>query len=423
MPFLRERSGRWSPVKIVAFVAALLPALWIAYQAAADELGARPVTEAIHQAGDWALRFLLITLAITPAQRIFNYPRIILARRTLGVACAGYAVLHFSLYVLDQHFDLDRCRHKPARVSALAPPPPPGLRDRAARRRAFLHPIQAQHLPAGADGGVPDVAAGVPRPLPAQRRGHPASPRASCRRRRRGDRDRRSDDLLLHQRRRRAAHPACPFRPRSGGATGVVGACRRPHGRRRRFLAAKARASALERASDLAQRRAGRGPGPIRQLMAKPSALALAVAPGVALCPFHRCGQVDLAVEMPDQPRHAVCFHGGERRIEISAPQRAHLVERAGGQHGIETGIDAAVEFHPLDIEEELDRNRGIERRLHALSVPIGERTAGRQNDLERAGDASAIPRHQAVRGRGVARAELGIERSGALALEPLPDR
>jgi sulfoxide reductase heme-binding subunit YedZ len=106
MPFLRERSGRWSPLKIVAFVAAVLPALWIAYQAATDELGARPVTEAIHQAGDWALRFLLITLAITPAQRILNYPRIVLARRTLGVASAAYAVLHLSLYVLDQHFDL-----------------------------------------------------------------------------------------------------------------------------------------------------------------------------------------------------------------------------------------------------------------------------------------------------------------------------
>jgi sulfoxide reductase heme-binding subunit YedZ len=106
MPFLRERSGRWSSVKIVAFVAAILPALWIAYQAAIDELGARPVTEAIHQAGDWALRFLLITLAITPAQRVLHYPRIILARRTLGVASASYAVLHFSLYVLDQHFNL-----------------------------------------------------------------------------------------------------------------------------------------------------------------------------------------------------------------------------------------------------------------------------------------------------------------------------
>ncbi len=106
MPFLRERSGRWSPVKIAAFTAAVLPALWIAYQAATGDLGARPVTEAIHQAGDWALRFLLITLAITPAQRILNYPRITLARRTLGVAAATYAVLHFSLYVLDQHFDL-----------------------------------------------------------------------------------------------------------------------------------------------------------------------------------------------------------------------------------------------------------------------------------------------------------------------------
>jgi len=106
MPFLRERSGRWSPVKIAAFTAAVLPALWIAYQAATGDLGARPVTEAIHQAGDWALRFLWVTLAVTPAQRILNYPRIILARRTLGVASAAYAVLHLSLYVLDQHFDL-----------------------------------------------------------------------------------------------------------------------------------------------------------------------------------------------------------------------------------------------------------------------------------------------------------------------------
>jgi methionine sulfoxide reductase heme-binding subunit len=106
MAFLRERSGRWSPVKIAAFVAAVLPALWIADQAVTGDLGARPITEAIHQAGDWALRFLLITLAITPAQRILNFPRIVLARRTLGVTSAAYACLHLSLYVLDQHFDL-----------------------------------------------------------------------------------------------------------------------------------------------------------------------------------------------------------------------------------------------------------------------------------------------------------------------------
>jgi methionine sulfoxide reductase heme-binding subunit len=106
MPFLRERSGRWSPVKIVAFAASLLPALWVAFQAATHDLGARPITEAIHQIGDWTLRLLVITLAITPAARILRYPRIILARRTLGVASAAYAGLHISLYVLDQHFDL-----------------------------------------------------------------------------------------------------------------------------------------------------------------------------------------------------------------------------------------------------------------------------------------------------------------------------
>jgi len=106
LPFLRERSGRWSPVKIAAFAATMLPVLWIVYQAWMGDLGARPVTEAIHQSGDWALRLLWITLAVTPAQRILNYPRIVLARRTLGVASACYALLHLSLYILDQHFDL-----------------------------------------------------------------------------------------------------------------------------------------------------------------------------------------------------------------------------------------------------------------------------------------------------------------------------
>ena len=39
MPFLRERSGRWSPVKIVAFTATLLPALWIVVQGVTGDLG------------------------------------------------------------------------------------------------------------------------------------------------------------------------------------------------------------------------------------------------------------------------------------------------------------------------------------------------------------------------------------------------
>src|SRR5262249_16665049 len=98
--------------------------------------------------------------------------------------------------------------------------------------------------------------------------------------------------------------------------------------------------------------------------MAKPSALPLAVMPDLALCFIRRRGQIDLAVEMPDQPRHAVSFHGGERDVETAASERAHLLERAGCQHGIEPGIDAAVELRPLDIEEHFDRGVRLERRL-----------------------------------------------------------
>src|SRR6516162_598849 len=252
MPFLRERSGRWSPVKIVAFVAAVLSALWIAYQAAADELGARPVTEAIHQAGDWTLRFLLITLAVTPAQRILNYPRIILARRTLGVACAGYAVLHFSLYVLDQHFDLFKVASEivlriyltigalglaglialaststDAAISRLGS----GRWHRIHRLVYGIAVLAAVHffIQSKLEIYQPVLMAGFLIWLLAYRALY------------RGNRDRRSDDLFLHQRRRRAAYPARSFRHRHGGATGVVGSRRRPRGRRDRFLAAKAR--------------------------------------------------------------------------------------------------------------------------------------------------------------------------------------
>ena len=106
MPFLREKSGRPSPEKIAAFVGAVLPALWLLYRTWIGDLGPRPVTEAIHFSGDWAVRLLLISLAVTPARRLFGWGKLILARRTLGVAAAGYAALHFALYILDQKFDL-----------------------------------------------------------------------------------------------------------------------------------------------------------------------------------------------------------------------------------------------------------------------------------------------------------------------------
>ena len=107
MPFLREKSGRWSPEKIIAFAGACLPALWLAWRACNGELNpARPVNEAIHDTGSWAVRFLLPSLAVTPARRLFAAPKLINMRRILGVTAFCYAALHLTLYIVEQKFDL-----------------------------------------------------------------------------------------------------------------------------------------------------------------------------------------------------------------------------------------------------------------------------------------------------------------------------
>ena len=82
------------------FVPGALYALWLA----TGQLGGRPVMEAIHGTGLWAIRCLLISLAITPLARALDWPGLLLVRRNVGVAAACYAVAHLCLYVVDQNF-------------------------------------------------------------------------------------------------------------------------------------------------------------------------------------------------------------------------------------------------------------------------------------------------------------------------------
>ena len=56
--------------------------------------------------GDWTIRLLVITLALTPLQRILNWPKISLIRRMLGVTTFAYALTHFTLYIVQSKFDL-----------------------------------------------------------------------------------------------------------------------------------------------------------------------------------------------------------------------------------------------------------------------------------------------------------------------------
>jgi len=107
MPFLREKSGKWSAEKIVAFTGACVPALWLAWRAWSGDLNpARPINEAIHSLGNYAIWLVILSLAVTPARRLFNAPKLINMRRTLGVAAFCYAILHLTLYVVQEKYDL-----------------------------------------------------------------------------------------------------------------------------------------------------------------------------------------------------------------------------------------------------------------------------------------------------------------------------
>jgi sulfoxide reductase heme-binding subunit YedZ len=99
---------RWQPERTAAFLVAVAPALWLAYLDLSGDLGVRAVHEAIKISGDWALRLFWLTLAVSPARRILSAPRLIRARRILGLGAFALTALHFGLYALDQQFDWSR---------------------------------------------------------------------------------------------------------------------------------------------------------------------------------------------------------------------------------------------------------------------------------------------------------------------------
>ncbi len=70
-------------------------------------LGANPIEVITHSTGDWTMRFLLITLAITPLRKLTGMGWLIRYRRMLGLFAFFYGVLHFTTYIwLDKFFDL-----------------------------------------------------------------------------------------------------------------------------------------------------------------------------------------------------------------------------------------------------------------------------------------------------------------------------
>ena len=97
--------GKQRLLKVGVFGCCFMPLLILASQALTDSLGANPIDEITDQTGIWTLRFLLITLAVTPARRLTGWNRLIQLRRMLGLFAFFYASLHFLTYIwLDQFF-------------------------------------------------------------------------------------------------------------------------------------------------------------------------------------------------------------------------------------------------------------------------------------------------------------------------------
>jgi len=98
-------NSKWS--KPVVFLLCLLPLAALGWQALHGELTANPIEFITHATGDWTLRFLIITLCVTPFRKILQLPELIRFRRMLGLFAFFYACLHFTTYIwLDKFFDL-----------------------------------------------------------------------------------------------------------------------------------------------------------------------------------------------------------------------------------------------------------------------------------------------------------------------------
>lgn len=96
---LKRLDWRWFGLKTLAHALALAPAIVLASDAIHDRLGADPVAVLTHQTGEWALRFLLLSLAMTPLRLMLKQNWPIRFRRLIGLYAFFYASLHFAVYL------------------------------------------------------------------------------------------------------------------------------------------------------------------------------------------------------------------------------------------------------------------------------------------------------------------------------------
>lgn len=86
--------------KIVVFALCLLPLALLVWDTLHEQLGADPVAQLEHRSGDWALRLLLLTLAVSPLRQLSGQAVLLRFRRMLGLFAFFYASVHLSIYLV-----------------------------------------------------------------------------------------------------------------------------------------------------------------------------------------------------------------------------------------------------------------------------------------------------------------------------------
>src|SRR5215472_9291033 len=91
-------------LKVAAWGVCLTPLAMLLYRATTHELGANPISFVTNWLGDWTLRLLLAGLAMTPLRILFGVSWPLALRRLLGLFAFAYATLHFSIWLVVDHF-------------------------------------------------------------------------------------------------------------------------------------------------------------------------------------------------------------------------------------------------------------------------------------------------------------------------------
>jgi len=91
-------------LKPIAFVAALGPVAWLVWAGLTGNLSVDPLADLTNETGLWTLRFICITLAVTPVRRLTGWNELIRFRRMIGLFAFFYGSLHFLIYVIADRF-------------------------------------------------------------------------------------------------------------------------------------------------------------------------------------------------------------------------------------------------------------------------------------------------------------------------------